>query len=218
MKAMILAAGQGKRMRPLTDHKPKPLLKIAGKPLIVYHLERLRAAGYQELIINTHYLAEQIHDLLGDGTEFGVKIQYSEEQPELLETGGGILQALPLLGTQPFCVINSDIWTDHPLQAPTMSPETLAHLVLVKNPEHNPRGDFGLSGHNITNQAEWTFSGMGWYRPELFAQQTPRVFPLAPLLRKAAAQGQVSGELYSGTWIDIGTPERLFQINQPGWL
>lgn len=212
MKAMILAAGLGKRMRPLTDHTPKPLLEVAGKPLIVYHIERLRAAGYHELVINTHYRADQIHDCLGNGTLFGVDIQYSEEQPQLLETGGGILQALPLLGDHPFCVINGDIWTDHPLQAPTLSAETLAHLVLVKNPEHHPAGDFGLSGQQITNQAQWTFSGIGWYRPELFRHHIPGQFPLAPILRKAADRHQVSGTLFSGTWIDIGTPERLQQV------
>ncbi len=217
MKAMILAAGRGERMRPLTDHCPKPLLRAGEKRLIEYPLERLQIAGYDEVIINTHYLGEKIHQALGDGSRYGLPIRYSDEYPEVLETGGGICRALPLLGDEPFLVVNGDVWCDHPLTAPVLAENALAHLVLVPNPEHNPAGDFALDnggGVNSEGSTKYTFSGIGWYRPELFADCPSGAFPLAPLLREAMEKGQVTGELYEGIWMDVGTPERLEAISK----
>jgi MurNAc alpha-1-phosphate uridylyltransferase len=214
MKAMILAAGRGERMRPLTDNTPKPLLKIDGITIIEHHILRLRQAGYGNLVINTSWLGAQIADFLGDGKRYGVTIHFSYEGETPLETGGGIYHALPLLGDSPFLVINGDIWCDHPLSAPEAF-STQAHLVLVPNPEHHPRGDFSLRQGQVGNdQTRYTFSGIGWYRPELFKGCQPGKFPLAPIIREAAAQGSVSGDLYRGQWIDIGTPERLETIRQ----
>ncbi len=215
MKAMILAAGRGERMRPLTDHTPKPLLEIAGKPLIQYHIEALRAAGIHELIINLAHLGERIQARLGTGSEWGVQIRYSQEPEGALETGGGILQALPLLGEEPFLVINGDVWTDFPLAGLCARRFDLAHLVMVPNPEQHPAGDFALLDGQLQAQGEprYTFSGVGLYRPALFAGSEPGRFPLAPLLRSAMAQGRVSGELYTGAWSDVGTPERLQLLN-----
>ena len=212
--AMILAAGRGERMRPLTDSTPKPLLKIAGKPIIEYHIERLVAAGYEKIIINTHYLADQIHTHLKSGEQFNIAIEYSNEQPEALETGGGIFQALPQLGDDFFCVINGDIFCDHDLKPPTFDTDMLAHLILVKNPQHNKNGDFGLDNALVTNKREYTFSGIGWYHPKLFSHCIAGKFPLAPILRRYADEHKISGKLHTGAWIDIGTPERLSQINQ----
>jgi len=180
MKAMILAAGRGERMRPLTDHTPKPLLRVAGKPLIIHHLEALRAAGFTDLVINTGYLGEQLPARLGDGRQWGVRIAWSPEPPDALETGGGIFNALPLLGAEPFLVINSDIWTDYPFARLPTTLTKLAHLVLVDNPPHHPEGDFALG----------------------------------PLLRRAMAMGQVSGERHAGGWRDIGTPQRLAELER----
>ncbi|MCG5515630.1 MULTISPECIES: N-acetylmuramate alpha-1-phosphate uridylyltransferase MurU [unclassified Ectothiorhodospira] len=218
MHAMILAAGRGERMRPLTDHTPKPLLCAGGRPLIVHHLERLAAAGYRHVVINLAWRGEQIREHLGDGRTWGLNIQYSPE-PEALETGGGIRQALPLLASDPFLVINGDVWSDHPLTPPALSRDTLAHLILVDNPPHHPGGDFRLCGERVLNGREiaapcLTFSGMGWYRPALFANTPAGAFPLAPLLRKAMDRGQVTGEHHPGQWLDIGTPERLAALDQ----
>jgi MurNAc alpha-1-phosphate uridylyltransferase len=214
MKAMILAAGRGERMRPLTDHTPKPLLPVLGRPLIEYHIERLAQAGYHDLIINTHYLGEQLSAQLGNGERFNVRIQYSDEQPEALETGGGIFQALPLLGQETFLVINGDVWCNHLLTPPTMNKDDLAHLILVDNPPHNPNGDFNVLNHRVSNHPgdHLTFSGIGWYRPALFAGCRAGRFPLAPLLRQAANENQISGEYFKGQWIDIGTPQRLHEL------
>lgn len=214
---MILAAGRGQRMRPLTDHTPKPLLLVAGKPLIVHHLEALYTAGFRELVINTGHLGEQLPAALGDGARWGVQIRYSAEPPEALETGGGILQALPLLGPEPFLVVNGDVWTDYPFaRLPTVL-GGLAHLVLVDNPPHHPQGDFALlnEGGKVDSTGErwFTFSGISLLRPELFADCTPGRFPLAPLLRIAMAAGAVTGEYYPGRWRDIGTPERLAELD-----
>lgn len=215
MKAMILAAGRGERMRPLTDLTPKPLLKIGGKPLIEHQINRLRQAGYRDIIINTAWLGEQIRQALGDGRRYQVNIRYSDEGKTALETGGGIFKALPLLGDGHFLVINSDIWCDHPLTAPTFQNDYLAHLVLVDNPPHNNRGDFSLEHGMVRNTSpQLTFSGIGWYHADLFTDCQPGKFPLAPLLRKAADENRVSGEHYQGMWLDIGTPERLQQIRQ----
>ena len=216
MKAMILAAGRGERMRPLTDYTPKPLLPVAGKPLIVHHLEALRAAGIHELVINTGHLGEQLPAALGDGQAWGVHIVYSPESPEVLETGGGIFQALPLLGSDPFLVINGDVWSDCPFACLPTAPTGLAHLVLVNNPPHHPEGDFALMADGQVRelgQPQLTYSGISVLRPELFGDCAPGRFPLGPVLRRAMAAGRVSGEHYGGDWRDIGTPQRLAELD-----
>jgi len=215
VKAMILAAGRGERMRPLTDRVPKPLLPVAGKPLIVHHLEALSRAGFGEVVINLSWLGEQIRDLLGDGGGFGLSIAYSEE-PEALDTAGGILQALPRLGER-FVVVNADIYTDYDFTRLRRA-DSPAHLVLVENPVHHPEGDFSLEGSKVGNldSPRYTFSGIAQYRREFFAGLAAGKLALAPLLRKAAGQGRVSGELFAGDWTDIGTPERLDTLNRPG--
>jgi MurNAc alpha-1-phosphate uridylyltransferase len=213
MKAMILAAGRGERMRPLTDHAPKPLLPVAGKRLIEYHLENLAAAGLREIVINHAWLGRQIEDALGDGSRYGVAIEYSAEPENALETGGGILQALPLLGDQAFVLVNGDVWCDYPLARLPKQPAGLLHLVLVDNPPQHPRGDFGLEHGRLTRQAPLlTYSGIGVYAPALFAGCQPGRFPLAPLLLQAIEAGQASGEHYRGGWVDVGTPQRLAEL------
>jgi MurNAc alpha-1-phosphate uridylyltransferase len=214
---MILAAGRGNRMRPLTDRVPKPMLRVGGKPLIVHHIERLAEAGIRSLVINHAHLGEQIESGLGDGSDFGVSIRYSHEA-EALETGGGIFKALPLLGPEPFLVINGDVWTDCPLTGLGLASGDLAHLILVPNPPHHGRGDFGLTDGRVKADGEprHTFSGLGVYHPDLFAGCEPGAFPLAPLLRAAMDHDQVSGALYRGHWYDIGTPKRLDEIDR--WL
>lgn len=216
MKAMILAAGRGERMRPLTDHTPKPLLQAGGKALIEHLIEALRAAGFRELVINYAHLGEQLVTHLGEGGRFGVKIAWSAEPAGALETGGGIFQALPLLGEEHFLVVNGDIWTDYPFARLPSSSASLAHLVLVENPPHHPAGDFVLEGDRVLDEGEsrLTFSGIGVYHPDLFRGCRPGAFPLAPLLREAMRQGQVSGERYSGNWHDVGTPERLAALDR----
>jgi len=213
---MILAAGRGERMRPLTDHTPKPLLRVRGKPLIQYHLEALAAAGFRDLVINHAHLGAQIEAALGDGGRFGVQIQYSPEGATGLETGGGILRALPLLGEGPFLVVNGDIWCDFPFATAKPRPGALAHLVLVDNPPHHPQGDFALQDDRVTNQGEGrlTFSGIGIYHSQLFAGCRPGVFPLAPLLRAACEHHQVSGQYHGGRWLDVGTPQRLQELER----
>jgi N-acetyl-alpha-D-muramate 1-phosphate uridylyltransferase len=217
MKAMLLAAGRGERMRPLTDHRPKPLLPAGGRPLIVHHLERLCQAGFQELVINHAHLGEQIEQALGDGSRWGLSIAYSAEG-QALETGGGIRRALPLLGAEPFLVINGDIWCDYDFsRLRDVTLRGLAHLVLVDNPEHHPTGDFLLEDGLVLDRqgpGRLTFGGIALYRPELFAGLADGPFPLAPLLRQAMGQRLVSGEHHHGLWMDIGTPERLRQLNE----
>jgi len=212
MKAMILAAGRGERLRPLTDITPKPLLEVRGKPLIVYHLEALARAGFTDVVINLSWLGEQIRSRLGDGADFGVNIEYSEEM-QALETAGGIRQALPLLSER-FIVVNADVFTDYDFAA-LRTADSPAHLVLVDNPQHNDRGDFSLHQSSVGNSGspQHTFSGIAQYHRSFFAELEPGKQALAPLLRKAADKGQVSGELFQGTWIDIGTVERLAQLN-----
>jgi len=236
MKAMILAAGLGTRMRPLTDHCPKPLLVVAGKPLIVHHIEKLVTLGISEIVINHAYLGHMIEQALGDGSQFGCRILYSAES-EALETGGGILNALPLLQAddaleQVFLLVNGDVWLDWDLiQIPKVI-SGLCHLWLVNNPEHNPTGDFvllidesshskvvdkaadvqGVNKNDVNKRGALTFSGISLISPSLFNSCEPGAFPLAPLLRNAMANGVASGELYSGSWVDVGTPERLQQV------
>jgi MurNAc alpha-1-phosphate uridylyltransferase len=215
MRAMILAAGRGERMRPLTDKTPKPLLKAGGHYLIDYHLRALAAAGFEDVVINHAHLGEQLEQALGDGDRYGLSIHYSPEG-SALETGGGIFNALPLLGEEPFLVINGDIWTDYPFERLRTQAVQLAHLVLVDNPPQHPKGDFSLSDGRVSEaQGErLTFSGIGVYRAELFAGCKPGAFPLAPILRRAMAADLVSGEYYQGRWFDIGTPERLTQLDE----
>lgn len=217
MKAMILAAGKGERLRPLTLHTPKPLVRAGGVPLIEYHLRGLAAAGFSEVVINHAWLGQQIEDHLGDGARFGLTIRYSPEG-EPLETGGGIFQALPLLGDQPFVLINGDIFTDYPFAELRRPLNGLAHLVLVDNPGHHQAGDFALTDAQVTDACEGqpslTYSGIAVLAPALFRDCAPGAFKLAPLLRQAMANGQVSGEHYGGCWVDVGTHERLAQVEQ----
>jgi len=212
---MILAAGRGERMRPLTDHRPKPLLEAGGKPLIVYHIERLVAAGLRRIVINRGYLGHHLEAALGDGSDWGAEIRYSPEEC-VLETGGGIFRALPLLGHGPFPVINGDVWTDLDLARLRLADGLLAHLVLVDNPPHHPAGDFALEHGRLSAQGavRYTFSGIGVYHPDLFRGCSSGAFPLAPLLRAAMGRALVSGEHYSGPWFDIGTPERLQALDR----
>jgi len=217
VKAMILAAGLGNRMRPLTDHTPKPLLEVASKPLIVYHIEKLAAAGFSEIIINIAHLGYMIPESLGNGAQWGVTITYSDEQEEgALESAGGIVKALPLLGDEPFLVVNGDVWCDYTFDSKFDLQDDLAHLILVDNPEHNAKGDFVLNEGRVQNEGKvkYTFSGVGYYSPKLFESLSYGTAPLAPLLREAMILGKVSGTHYRGDWQDIGTPERLEKINQ----
>jgi N-acetyl-alpha-D-muramate 1-phosphate uridylyltransferase len=218
---MILAAGRGERMRPLTDHVPKPLLPVGGRPLITYLIERLARAGLTDLVVNVSHLAAQVERELGDGVRHGVRIAYSREE-QALETGGGIAYALPLLGDAPFVVVNSDIYCDYdfarilPAAAALAAGKDTAHLVLVDNPPHHPNGDFHLSGGRVTDEPSprLTFSGIGAYAPALFggiARGEKR--PLAALLRAAMARGGVSGEHHRGRWMDVGTPQRLAELD-----
>jgi MurNAc alpha-1-phosphate uridylyltransferase len=204
-------------MRPLTLSRPKPLLQVGGSPLIAHHLRALSGAGFTDVVINVSWLGEQIRAALGDGGAYGMRLRYSDEGPEPLETGGGIFRALPLLGPDPFVVLNGDVWTDYPLARlrAALQPGDLAHLVLVPNPTHNPRGDFVLDQGRIIDGASerHTFSGLGVYGPGLFDGCSDGIFKLAPLLRTALRAGRVSGELHTGCWLDIGTPERLADLD-----
>lgn len=220
MKAMILAAGRGERMRPLTDHMPKPLLQAGGKPLVVWHLERLAAAGFRDVVINHAHLGEQIESALSNGSAYGISITYSPEPPGALETAGGIAQAVSFLGDAPFLVINGDIFCDWDVaQAPQIATtlgQDLAHLVLVPNPEHHPRGDFALDAGRVSviGEPKLTFSGTGIYQPALFAAiAAGSRAKLAPLLVDAMTTKRVSGSLHAGRWIDVGTPERLATLD-----
>lgn len=215
MKAMILAAGKGERMRPLTLHTPKPLLPVAGKALIEYHIEALAAAGITELVINHAWLGQQVEQALGDGDRYGVRIAYSAES-EPLETGGGIFKALPLLGDEPFIVVNGDVWTDYDFSLLHGHADCLAHLVLVDNPPHHPQGDFSLASGKVSEggDSRLTYSGISILHPRLFAGCSAGAFALAPLLRTAMGQGQVGGEHFAGRWLDVGTVERLAEAER----
>ena len=215
MKAMILAAGRGERLRPHTDITPKPLIQVGKHRLIEYHLLNLARAGIEDIVINISWLADQIRETLGDGSNYSLNITYSDEGDEALETAGGIINALPLLGDQDFIVINGDIWCDYDLSSlVNRQMEYEAHLVLVKNPEHNTEGDFALEHGLIKNSGDelLTYSGIGLYTREFFSDTDPGKKALAPILRKKSELGKVSGEYYNGQWVDIGTIERLAKL------
>jgi MurNAc alpha-1-phosphate uridylyltransferase len=231
--AMILAAGRGERMRPLTDHTPKPLLSVGGKSLIVWQIQRLVAAGITDLVINHAHLGEQIERALGNGSQWGARIRYSAEgEGRALETGGGIFRALPLLGASPFLVVNADVWTDVDFGTLDLPGDKLALLVLIDNPPHHPAGDFVLDGARVIEgvidsetdpgakassavvRPRLTFGGVGVYRPTLFEGCRDGAFPLAPLLRSAMAVDKVAGVHHRGAWIDVGTPQRLAELDQ----
>jgi MurNAc alpha-1-phosphate uridylyltransferase len=216
MKAMVLAAGRGERLRPLTDHTPKPLLVVRGKSLIVWHLEALARAGVRDVVINLSWLGKSIRHSLGTGAQFGLQIQYSEEPAGALEVGGGIFRALPLLGGAPFIVVNADTYTDLDFGKLAIAPGALAHLVLVPNPEHHPVGDFVLRGGEVSAGVapRLTYSGIGVFSPELFAHCAAGRFPLLPLLQEAIAARRLSGERYDGHWTDVGSVQRLAALNQ----
>jgi MurNAc alpha-1-phosphate uridylyltransferase len=229
MKAMILAAGRGERMRPLTDDLPKPLLCVGGKSLLEWHLGALARAGFREVVINHAYLGAKIPAALGDGARFGLQIRYSAEGDIPLETAGGIFNALPLLGSEPFLVVNGDVWTDFDFaRLPPLDVEALASLILVPNPPQHPKGDFALQSNSLGSldiiadpvrlaapdcATRYTYSGIGIYRPTFFEGCTPGRFPLLPLLRRAAAVGRLRGRIYDGFWSDVGTPERLRDLD-----
>lgn len=215
MRGMILAAGRGQRMRELTDAVPKPLLKVADRYLIEYAIGAMSKMGIQEIIINICYHREQIKLALGNGERYGVRIFYSEET-DALETGGGICQALPLLGEEPFVVLSCDVITDYPLEKLTKNPRGLAHIVMVENPAYHPRGDFCLEGDRVYCDVEnsFTFGNIGVYRPELFSNYSAGKFRLGDVLKNAISQNQITGELYQGSWHNIGTPEDLQEIDK----
>ena len=219
MKAAVLAAGKGERLRPLTGIIPKPLVEVRGKPLIVHHLERLRDAGFTQIHINTSWLAEKLQTALGDGSRYGVHIHYSYEGPEPLEAGGGIFKMLPELGREPFLLVNGDVFTDFPFETlkHRLKPDFLAHLVMVPNPAHHSKGDFHLSpvGHlRPEGEPKLTYSGIGVYKAEFFKDCRAGKFPLLPLLKQAMADEALSGERYTGFWSDVGTPESLKTLNE----
>lgn len=217
MKVMLLAAGLGARMRPLTDHTPKPLLRVGGRPLIEHHLLRLAAAGYRDIVVNIAHLGAQIEAYLGDGARLGVSIAYSREATPL-ETGGGIFRALPLLGPQPFLVVNGDIWTDYPLQQLRAVQPVRGHLVMVDNPGHLTHGDFHRGADGVLSEqgsgAKLTYSGLAVFHPDLFAGCVDGVFPLRPLFVRAMQEGLLTSEYYAGQWLDVGTPERLAEADR----
>lgn len=229
MKALIFAAGKGERMRPLTEKTPKPLLLAGGKPLIVWHIENLAAAGVFDIVINTSWLGDRFEPALGDGSRWGVRLHYSNEGPEPLETGGGMLKALDVLGSAAFMVVNGDVWTDYDYARVPREPEGLAHLVLVDNPPQHPNGDFSLGadgGVRMDPQPRLTYSGVGMYRPALLedwrtvigdiagTELDPPRFRLAPLLIAAINRGSITGEHHRGRWTDVGTPERLAALDE----
>ena len=214
---MILAAGRGERMRPLSDTLPKPLLHVKDKPLIQWHIEKLANAGFKEIVINIAHLGFMIPETLGDGSQWGVRLIYSDEQEEgALESAGGIIKALPLLGDETFLVLNGDVWCDYEFDPDFRLGEDWAHLILVPNPQHHPKGDFALHNKRLLNDGDitFTFSGIGYYSAKLFETQSYAKAALAPLLREAISNDRISGSLYSGRWYDIGTPQRLDAVNK----
>jgi N-acetyl-alpha-D-muramate 1-phosphate uridylyltransferase len=215
-RALIFAAGRGERMRPLSDAQPKPLLEAGGKPLIQWHLEKLAGAGVREVVINTSHLAGQFPQSLGDGSRWNLHIAYSYEGEQPLETGGGMLRALPLLGSDAFIAVNGDIWSDVDYAALPQNPPGLAHLVMVDNPPHHTSGDFVLEDGKLNDGVgpRLTFAGIGVYRPELLQGHAPGIFPLTPILRAAMRAGRVTGERHAGAWTDVGTPQRLEMLDR----
>jgi len=214
MRAMILAAGRGERLRPLTDTIPKPLVEVAGKPLLEHHIQSLSQAGFREIVINQGPLGDVLREVIGDGSRWGVDIHWSNEQPEPLETGGGIHKALPMLGPSPFLVLNGDIWTDYAFGRLRAVKCDWAHLVMIAKPDHSPEGDFALCHGRIREQGpeKLTFSGIAVYHPRLFEGCQEGKFSVVPLIRSAMENHLVTGELYRGRWVDIGTPERLASV------
>lgn len=212
---MILAAGRGERMRPLTDSKPKPLLRAGGKSLLDYHIDALVRAGVNRIVINLAWKSEQIRSHVGDGSAYGVEILFSDEGDEALETGGGVHKALPLLGDEPFWLVNGDVYAEYSFDTDRLARRTLGHLLLVENPAHNPNGDFALKHSFVSahDQPRYTFSGISLLRPELFAECRPGKFPLAPLLVAASDRRAITGELLRGYWTDVGTPGRLAELD-----
>jgi len=228
MKALVLAAGLGERMRPLTNTTPKPLLEAGGKPLIVWHLEKLAAIGVRDVVVNTSWLAPRFPEVLGDGERWGLKLHFIYEGPTPLETGGGMLNAMPLLGDAPFLAVNGDVWTDFDFARLPKAPRGVSHLVMVDNPPQHPAGDFALHDNGRVDdaaQGRLTFSGIGLYRPTLFdgwrdiignapgADETPPRFRTPPLLRAAMTRGEVDGMHHTGRWTDVGTPQRLAELD-----
>jgi len=216
MKAMILAAGRGERMRPLTDETPKPLLPVNGIPLIEYHITALVRGGIHDVVINLAWRGDQIRSLVGDGAKYGIKVSYSDESPKALETGGGIFRALPMLGTAPFWLVNGDIFCAYDYAERSLDDGKLGHLVMVPNPRHNEAGDFSLQNGQITQRTDpsLTYSGIAILHPDLFTGATDGKFPLAPLLNQAIERGALSGERFGGHWVDVGTPERLAELDR----
>jgi MurNAc alpha-1-phosphate uridylyltransferase len=220
MKAIVLAAGRGERLRPITDTLPKPLVRVAGKPLIAYHLEALARAGVRDVVINLSWLPDKIRTALQDGSKYGVHITYSDEGPVALETGGGIFNAIQLLGPGPFMVVNGDTFTDIDFGAVQARAANhagaLAWIVLVPNPTQHPQGDFGLEGEQVVERqtGRFTYSGVGVYRPEFFEGCTGGKFPMLPLLKRAIAAGRLRGQLHEGEWCDVGTPQRLAELDE----
>jgi N-acetyl-alpha-D-muramate 1-phosphate uridylyltransferase len=215
--ALILAAGLGERMRPLTDHTPKPLLVAGGKPLIIWHLEKLAAADVRYVVINTSHLADQLPEALGDGSRWGMRIRYAYEGPQPLETGGGMLNALPLLGPEPFIVVSADIYSDYDYASLPAEPPGLAHLVMVPNPTWHTHGDFALRDGTLAEQGDGerlTFGNIGVYRPELVRDESPGRFKLLPMYQQAMREGKLSGERYDGFWRNIGNPQQLAELNE----
>jgi MurNAc alpha-1-phosphate uridylyltransferase len=216
--ALILAAGLGERMRPLTEHTPKPLLEVNGKPLIVHHIEKLAAADVRYIVVNTSHLADRFPEALGDGSRWGVRLRYSYEGPVPLETGGGMLKALPLLGPEPFIVVSADIWSDVDYAALPRDPRGLAHLVMVPNPGFHPLGDFALAagqlyeGDGPAGAERLTFGNVGVYRREIVEGESPGRFKLLPMYRRAIAAGSLTGERHDGFWRNVGTPAQLDEL------
>ena len=228
-RALVFAAGKGERMRPLTNGTPKPLLLVGGKPLIVWHLEKLAAIGIREVVLNVAWLADRFEPVLGNGSRWGLHLHYSHEGPEPLETGGGMLHALRLLGDAPFIAVNGDIWTDYDFARLPTRPRAMAHLVMVDNPPQHPNGDFRIQPDGILRSdgdSKLTYSGIAVYDPRLLkdwrdvigpvpgTELTPPRFKLAPLLFAAMARGEIHGEHHRGRWTDVGTPQRLEDLER----
>ncbi len=216
MKAMILAAGRGERLRPLTDTVPKALVEVHGRSLLERHLENVRHAGIEDVVINLGWLGEQVRERVGSGSAYGLNVVYSDEGEHVLETGGGIHNALSQLGSEPFLVVNADVYTDMPVPNVSLDESSLGHLVLVPSPAYRESGDFNLENGLVRNgdSASLTFSGVSLYRPEFFAECVAGRFSIVPLLRKAADEGRMQGALYEGLWADVGTPDRLKAANE----